>query len=198
MYQENSIIEWHRECFGAHCRADNRTSNSLQHTKSIPVEYCRQSTSSNWDFPLCSFIIRSRNQIDCEEATGVVLQWEIFRNKQEARNETRTSSLIIQSNVLDYGTYCIKLKLLLIMTNAYGIYGAAEGYLKIVTSDLIIVMQEGSANIRMLSQPITINAASSKDPDTTDQSGLEFSWYCYYVSDRWLEFNETEYPAECP
>ena len=59
-------------------------------------------------------------------------------------------------------------------------------------------MQEGSANIRMLSQPITINAASSKDRDTTDQSGLEFSWYCNNVSERWFEFNETEYPAKCP
>ena len=147
-------------------------------------------------FRSVQFIIRSRYQIDCEGATGAVLQWEIFRNKQEARNETQTLSLIIQPNVLDYGMYCIKLKFSL--TDAYGIYGAVEGYLKIVTSDLIIDMQEGSANIRMLSQPITINAASSKDRDTTDQSGLEFSWYCNNVSERWFEFNETEYPAKCP
>lgn len=149
-------------------------------------------------FRSVQFIIRSRYEIDCEGATGAVLQWEIFRNETDkglvlhARNETKTSSLIIQPNVLDYGTYCIKLKFLL--TNAYGLFGAAEGYLKIVTSDLIIDMQEGSANMRMFSQPITINATGSKDPDTTDQSGLEFSWYCYNMSDRWLEFNDTEYP----
>ena len=142
------------------------------------------------------FIVRSRYQVDCERATGAILLWSIFKNETEkgfvlqTTKVTKTSDLIIQSKELRYGTYCIKLTLSLI--NAYEISGTAEGYLKIVSSDLIADIQEGSANKRMYSLPVLINAAGSMDPDTSDQSGLEFNWYCYNVSDR--DYNITEQP----
>ena len=44
----------------------------------------------------------------------------------------------------------------------------------------------------MYSQPVLVNAAGSKDPDTSDQSGLEFNWYCYNVSDR--DYNIVQQP----
>ena len=144
------------------------------------------------------FIVRSRYQVDCEKATGATLQWEIFKNDTDegfvpqTTKVTKTSDLIIQSSELGYGIYCIKLTLSLI--NAYGISGTAEGYLKIVTSDLIVDIQEGSANKRMYSHPVLINASGSMDPDTSDQSGLEFSWYCYNVSGRFKDFKTVEQP----
>ena len=144
------------------------------------------------------FIVRSRYQVDCERATGATLKWEIFQNTTDegfvlqTTKETKTSDLIIQSNELGYGLYCIKLTLSLI--NAYGISGSAEGYLKIVSSDLIVDIQDGSANKRMFTHPIIINAAGSRDPDASDQSGLEFNWFCYNVSERFLYFNNTEEP----
>ena len=144
------------------------------------------------------FIVRSRYQVDCERATGATLKWEIFQNTTDkgfvlqTTKETKTSDLIIQSNGLGYGVYCINLTLSLI--NAYGISGSAEGYLKIVSSDLIVDIQEGSANKRMFSHPIIINAAGSMDPDTSDQSGLEFKWLCYNVSEKFQYFNNTEEP----
>lgn len=108
----------------------------------------------------------------------------------QTTKEIKTLTLTIQSKELRYGIYSIKLTLSLI--NAYGISGTAEGYLKIVPSDLIVDIQEGSANKRMYSQPVLINAAGSMDPDTSDQSGLEFNWYCYNVSDR--DYNIVQQP----
>ena len=142
------------------------------------------------------FIVRSRYQVDCERATGAILQWSMFRNETDkgfvlqTTKITKTSDLVIQPKELRYGTYCIKLTLSLI--KAYGISGTAEGYLKIVSSDLIVDIQEGSASKRMYTQPVLINAAGSMDPDTSDQSGLKFNWYCYNVSDR--DYNITEQP----
>lgn len=142
--------------------------------------------------------IRSRYQIDCERATGATLQWEIFKNETE--NEfvlqntkvTATSHLILLSNELEYGLYRIKLTLTLV--NAYSIKGIAEGYVKVTTSDLIIDMQEGSANERMYSRPLVINATGSRDPDTSDGSGLEFKWYCYNITDRSEDFITSKTP----
>ena len=144
------------------------------------------------------FIVRSRYHVDCEKATGAILHWKIFRNETDkgfvlqATKETKTSNLIIKSNELGYGIYCIKLTLSLI--NACGISGTAEGYINIVTSHLIADIQEGSANKRMFSHPVIIDASGSVDPDTSDQSGLEFNWYCYNASDRFQDFNNSEEP----
>ena len=147
-------------------------------------------------FRSAEFIVRSRYQVDCERATGAILLWSIFKNETEkgfvlqTTKVTKTSNLIIQSKDLRYRTYCIKLTLSLI--NAYGISGTAEGYFKIVPSDLIVDIRGGSANKRMYSQPVLVNAAGSMDPDTSDQSGLEFNWFCYNVSNR--DYNIAEQP----
>ena len=144
------------------------------------------------------FTIRSRYQIDCERATGATLQWEISKNGTE--NEfvlqntkvTATSHLILLSNELEYGLYRIKLTLTLV--NAFSIKGIAEGYVKVTTSNLIVDMQEGSANERMYSQPLVINATGSRDPDTSDGSGLEFKWYCYNITDSSANFITSKTP----
>ena len=144
------------------------------------------------------FTIRSRYQIDCERATGATLQWEISKNETE--NEfvlqnikvTATSHLILLSNELEYGLYRIKLTLTLV--NAFSIKGIAEGYVKVTTSNLIVDMQEGSANERMYSQPLVINATGSRDPDTSDGSGLEFKWYCYNITDSSADFITSKTP----
>ena len=143
-------------------------------------------------------IIRSRYQIDCERATGATLRWDIFKNETDKgfvlqfSKDTVTSDLILPSNKLEYGSYRIKLTLTLL--NAYSITGTAEGYLHVTTSDLIVDIQEGSANKRMYSQPVLINATGSLDPDTLDKIGLEFKWYCYNITDRFADFNTSEAP----
>lgn len=144
------------------------------------------------------FTIRSRFDIDCERATGAILQWEIFKNETEKgfvlqnTKVTATWLLILLSNQLEYGLYRIKLTLTL--ANAFGITGIAVGYVKVTTSDLIVDIQEGSANKRMYSRPVLINATGSLDPDTLDRSGLEFRWYCYNITDRFADFSTSKTP----
>lgn len=142
--------------------------------------------------------IRSRYHIDCEGATGATLQWEISKNETgegfvlQNTKVTATSHLILLSKELEYGLYLIKLTLTLV--NAFSIKGIAEGYVRVTTSDLIIDMQEGSANERMYSRPVVINATGSRDPDTLDRSGLEFKWYCYNITDRFTDFSASKTP----
>lgn len=143
-------------------------------------------------------IIRSQYQIDCVRATGATLQWKIYKNETgqgfvlHTTKVTATSDLILLSNELEYGLFCIQLTLTL--HNAYGITGTAEGYLKVTTSDLIVKIKEGSANKRMYSEPVFINATGSLDPDTSDKSGLEFEWYCYNITDRFTDFDTSDTP----
>ena len=143
-------------------------------------------------------IIRSRYYIDCERATGVTLRWEIFKNETDkgfvlqTTKVTETWLLILLSNELEYGLYRIKLTLTLV--NAFGITGNAEGYVNVTTSDLIIDMQEGSASERMYSRSVLINATGSLDPDTSDRSDLEFTWYCYNITDRFADFSTSKTP----
>lgn len=143
-------------------------------------------------------IVRSRYHIDCERATGATLQWEIFKNETDkgfvlqTTKVTATSHLILLSNELEYGLYRITLTLTL--TNAFDIKGTAKGYVQVTTSDLIVDMQEGSANKRMYSRPLFINATGSLDPDTLDRSGLEFKWYCYNITDRFADFSTSKTP----
>ena len=143
-------------------------------------------------------VVRSRYQISCERATGATLQWKIFRNTTDqgfalqTTKVTETSDLILLSNELEYGLYRVRLTLTL--QNAYDIAGTAEGYLKITTSDLIVDIQEGSANRRSYLQPVFINASASLDPDTPDGSGLEFKWYCYNITDRLANFSYLKVP----
>lgn len=140
------------------------------------------------------FNVRSGYQVDCNKASGAILEWEFYKNQTnegfvlQTTKVTKTSELIIQSNELVYGTYCIKLRLSLI--NTYGISATAEGYLRIVSSDLVVDIQEGSANKRSLSHPVLISAFGSKDPDNFDQSGLKFNWFCYNVTDRVVNITE--------
>ena len=142
--------------------------------------------------------IRSRYHIVCEMATGATLQWEISKNETEGgfveqnTKVTKTSHLILLSNELEYGLYRIKLTVILV--NAFRIEAFAVGYVKVTTSDLMIDIQEGSANERMFSRPVVINATGSRDPDTLDRSGLEFKWYCYNITDRFADFNTSKTP----
>ncbi|KAJ7360505.1 hypothetical protein OS493_015607 [Desmophyllum pertusum] len=138
-------------------------------------------------------ILRSRYQIDCQTATGATLQWKIFKNETDqgfvlqTTKTTVTSDLILLSNELEYGLYCIKLTLTL--RDAYDITGTTEGYLKVTKSELIVDIQEGSANKRIYSEPVIINATDSVDPDALRKSGLEFKWYCYNITDRFADFS---------
>lgn len=142
--------------------------------------------------------IRSRYDIDCKRATGAILQWEIFKNETgegfvlQDTKVTAKSHLILLSNELEYGLYRIELTLTLI--NAFSIKGIAKGYIRVTTSDLIVDMQEGSANERMYSRPVVINATGSRDPDTLERGGLKFKWYCYNISDRFNHFSSSETP----
>lgn len=144
------------------------------------------------------FIVSSRYRIDCERATGAILQWKIFKNTTDkgfvlqSTRVTERSDLILLSNELEYGLYCIKLTLTL--QNAFDIAGTAEGYFKVTTSKLIADLQDGSANRRSYLQPVFINATGSLDPDSPDSSKLEFKWYCYNITDRLKTFNYSKMP----
>lgn len=170
-------------CSAPHVTLQNIASNSL-----TPTGITRSK----------EVIVRSRYHIDCERATGATLQWEIFKNETnkgfvlQTTKVTATSHLILLSNELEYGSYRITLTLTL--TNAFDIKGTAKGYVQVTTSDLIVDMQEGSANKRMYSQPLFINATGSLDPDTLDRSGLEFKWYCYNITDRFADFSTSKTP----
>ena len=144
------------------------------------------------------FIVGSRYRIDCKRATGAVLQWKILKNITDkgfvlqTTKVTERSDLVILSNELEYGLYCIRLTLTL--ENAFDIAGTAEGYLKITTSELFADIQDGSASRRSYSHPVFINATGSLDPDTPDSEALTFKWYCYNITDRLRTFSYLEMP----
>ena len=170
------------------CRVPNVTLSNIASNSLTPTGITRSKEVT----------IRSRYHIDCKRATGATLEWEIFKNETgegfvlQNTKVTAKSHLILLSNELEYGLYRIELTLTLV--NAFSIKGIAKGYIRVTTSDLIVDMQEGSANERMYSEPVVINATGSRDPDTLDRSGLKFKWYCYNITDRLRDFSTLEIP----
>ena len=140
------------------------------------------------------FIISSKYDVNCIEASAALVTWELLKNVTEKgfmpydTMVTKSSELIIAANKLEYGLYKIRMNLKLVLHAGYGIDGFSEGYFKVAASDLFVDLQEGSANRRMLSRSITVNASWSRDPDTVD-AFLEFHWYCYNVTDRFVNFS---------
>ncbi|XP_068717180.1 polycystin-1-like protein 2 [Montipora capricornis] len=124
----------------------------------------------------------------CNSSNTLLFQWSLSRYKVNDSGETvivwtilldtKTTEWNLQKRHLGYGKYFVDFRAAF-ASNPY-LIGSARGFFKIVQSPLRAEISGGNSVTRGKGSIITLDGASSQDPDTApgDITSMEFTWLC--------------------
>ena len=129
--------------------------------------------------------IKTTNVIECYNVSLTDYEWRIYQLQDDKRIEhgrshikTDKSDLHIPARWLDYGKY--ELVFRIDMKVERGVFTEEKFYIEVIRSELVAIIDGGTARTVGNVAPLVLNAAKSNDPDSDskDSSGYNFSWFC--------------------
>ena len=132
--------------------------------------------------------IKTTNKIECYNVSLTHYEWHIYRLIDDKKVSTKDlttdkSDLHIPARWLDYGKY--KLVFRIDMKVEPGVFTEEIFYIEVMRSELVAIIDGGTARTVGNVAPLVLNAAKSNDPDSDsqDNSGYNFSWFCKRYDD---------------
>ncbi|XP_068717189.1 polycystin-1-like protein 2 [Montipora capricornis] len=135
------------------------------------------------------FIVQGNvTKVMCDSSNKLLFQWSLSRYKVNDSGETviawtilldtKTTEWNLQKRQLGYGKYFVDFRAAF-ASNPY-LIGSARGFFKIVQSPLRAEISGGNSVTRGNGSIITLDGASSQDPDTApgDITSMDFTWLC--------------------
>lgn len=128
--------------------------------------------------------IFSNNVIDCQASRQTIFIWKVFQYHELDRSGTaldisaNRSDIFIPKRSLPFGT--IKIMFTVRMGGIEGVENTTEGFICVWRSPLIAKIEGGSGRSVEYGSNVTINGASSEDPDVGPgiYSDMSFMWLC--------------------
>ena len=129
--------------------------------------------------------IKTTNKIYCHNVSLTHYAWRIYQLRDDKRKELRSghiktdkSDLHIPTRGLGYGKYELVFRIDMIVEP--GVFTEEKFYIEIIPSELVAIIDGGTARTVGSAVQLFLNAAKSNDPDSDsqDNSGYDFAWFC--------------------
>ena len=155
-----------------------------------------------------AFLIKNDIEIDCEATKETGFLWQVcrhFGHNQSCIQVTLSESVLLTDSRLNiparglpaYGKY--RLDFTVFMVGVDGIFNSSQGFIDIVPSDIIAVMDGGTSSAVGHGKNTTVSCSQTRDPDVevSNPSDFHYCWFCAKTGsyDQGLRDNCTQLPA---
>ena len=155
-----------------------------------------------------AFKIKNDIDIDCEATNKTSFLWEVcrhFSHNQSCIQVTLSESVLLNYSMLNiparglpaYGIYRLDFKVSMFKVD--GISKSSRGFVEIVPSDIMAVMDGGTSSAIGQGKNITVSCSQTNDPDVdvNNPSDFNYCWFCAKTGsyDQGLMDNCTQLPA---
>ena len=136
-----------------------------------------------------AFLIKNDIEIDCEATNETGFLWKVFRyfsHNQSWIQVTLPESVLLNYSRLNiparglpaYGKY--RLDFTVSMTEVDGVSKSSQGFIDIVPSDILAVMDGGTSSAVGQGKSTTVSCFHTSDPDVevNNPSDFQYCWFC--------------------